>query len=154
MHTYAHMDLIPIYEGLADVNRLRIVHLLSQGPLPVKHLQGILGISQVRVSKHLAYLRKRGMVEVDRNRNWMIYRLPALPSAELTAQVRCLAECASGMPILDADLVARRAIQAEVDQIAASGERSEPTLVAAPSTSSQPAANVGWGLQEDDGYVD
>lgn len=148
------MNLIPIYEGLADVNRLRIVHLLSQGPLAVKHLQGILGISQVRVSKHLAYLRKRGMVEVDRNRNWMIYRLPALPSAGLTAQVKCLAECAPGMPILDADLSARLAIQAEVDRIAASGEGSEPTMEAASPTSSQPAANVGWGLQEEDGYVD
>ncbi len=148
------MNLILIYEGLADVNRLRIVHLLSRGPLAVKHLQGILGISQVRVSKHLAYLRKRGMVEVDRNRNWMIYRLPAKPSAELTAQVKCLAECATGISILDADLAARRAIQAEVDQIAASGERSEPTLGAASPASPQPAANVGWGLQEEEGYVD
>ncbi len=148
------MNLIRIYEGLADVNRLRIVHLLSQGPLAVKHLQGILGISQVRVSKHLAYLRKRGMVEVDRNRNWMIYRLPALPSAELKAQVKCLSECAPGMPILDADLLARRAIQPEVDQVAASGERFEPTTGAAPPTRSQPAANVGWGLQEEEGYVD
>ncbi len=51
------MDLIQIYQCLCDPTRLRILHLLTQTPLCVCHFQEILGEPQVKVSKHLSYLR-------------------------------------------------------------------------------------------------
>jgi DNA-binding transcriptional ArsR family regulator len=54
------MKLVSIYECLCDATRLRLLNLLLQGPLCVCHLQAVLGESQVKISKHLSYLRARG----------------------------------------------------------------------------------------------
>ena len=56
-------SLVQIYECLCDRTRLRILHLLGQGPLCVCHFQEVLGEAQVKVSKHLAYLRARALVD-------------------------------------------------------------------------------------------
>jgi ArsR family transcriptional regulator len=84
------MDLVQIYECFCDRTRLRILHLLADGPLCVCHFQEALGEPQVKISKHLAYLRTRGMVEVTREGNWMIYSLPKEPAPELEKNLRCL----------------------------------------------------------------
>lgn len=87
------MDLVQIYQGFCDRTRLRIVHLLTQSPLCVCHFQTILGESQVKISKHLAYLRERGLVEVERDGNWMVYALPRKRAPELEANLKCLQDC-------------------------------------------------------------
>lgn len=89
------MDLVCIYECLCDRTRLRIVHLLLGGPLCVCHLQDVLRESQVKISRHLAYLRRRGMVKPERCGQWMIYRLPAKRSPLLEANLACLQGCSS-----------------------------------------------------------
>ena len=88
------MELIQIYQCFCDATRLRIIHLLTQGPLCVCHFQDILKLPQVKVSQHLAYLRRKGMVECTRHANWMIYSLPAKPPVELEANLKCLQDCA------------------------------------------------------------
>ncbi len=88
------MNLVQIYQCLCDQTRLRILHLLAEGPLCVCHFQTVLNEPQVKISKHLGYLKVRGMVEVRREANWMIYRLPATPSRELKANLACLQDCA------------------------------------------------------------
>ena len=98
------MELLRIYECLCDPTRLRLLHLLAQGPLCVCHFQSILGEPQVKISKHLGYLRKRSLVEVEREGQWMVYHLPEKPSAELTANLRCLQDCAREIPQLQKDL--------------------------------------------------
>jgi ArsR family transcriptional regulator, arsenate/arsenite/antimonite-responsive transcriptional repressor len=97
------MSLIQIYQCMCDQTRLRILNLLSEGPLCVCHLQEILGEPQVKISKHLAYLKAHGMVEVRREANWMIYRLPDKPSRELKSNLACLQDCAQEEPIFRSD---------------------------------------------------
>jgi len=87
------MSLVRIYECLCDETRLRIIQLLTRGPLCVCHLQAVLGIPQARVSQHLSYLRERGMVQNRREGTWMIYSLPKKPSAELSRHLACLQDC-------------------------------------------------------------
>lgn len=87
------MDLIQIYECLCDRTRLRLLNLLLQGPLCVCHLQEILREPQVKISKHLAYLKSHGLVEAERCANLMIYRLPEKRSAQLQANLACLQDC-------------------------------------------------------------
>lgn len=103
------MELVEIYQCLCDRTRLRILNVLARGPLCVRHLQDILGEPQVKISKHLRYLRKRGMVEATRQGNWMIYRLPQAPSPELSANLACLQDCAAEEDTFrhDADRAAR-----------------------------------------------
>jgi len=151
------MNLVSIHKGLADENRLRIVSLLTHGPLGVKHLQGILGISQVRVSKHLAYLLERGLVEKDRNQNWMLYRLPSVPGAALKAHLDCLRECTRGVAVFEADQAARRAVESEVEHIqrlprrgAVRPQRDTKTVPTQPES----APRVGLGSNGEGDYVD
>jgi len=93
MQTRAPVKLVKIYQCLCDETRLRILRLLGGGELCVCHIQAILGEPQVKVSKHLAYLRARGLVAVRRESNWMIYRIPSRPSAALSANLACLQDC-------------------------------------------------------------
>lgn len=102
------MELVQIYECLCDTTRLRILNLLGQGPLCVCHFQAILGEPQVKISKHLAYLRARGLVEVERQGNRMIYGLPAKPSRELATNLACLQDCATEQAFFRRDLERRR----------------------------------------------
>ncbi len=98
------MDLIQIYQCLCDRTRLRILHLLTQMPLCVCHFQEILDEPQVKISKHLAYLRERGMVEAERDQNWMIYALPKKRDAELAVNLKCLQDCVQTDPTFKSDL--------------------------------------------------
>ena len=97
------MKLIQIYECLCDETRLRILNLLSRQPLCVWQLQEALRAHQVRISKHLAYLRDRQMVESFRQANEIVYHLPRKPSRELVSHLKCLQDCGQESPLLKAD---------------------------------------------------
>jgi len=96
-------ELVTIYECLCDKTRLRILHLLCQGPLCVCHLQDILGEPQVKVSKHLGYLKTHGMVNVRREGNWRIYGLVARRTKALESNLACLQDCAAEDRIFSRD---------------------------------------------------
>ena len=97
------MKLIAIYKCLCDETRLRILSLLSQSPLCVCHIQQVLEKSQVIVSQHLAYLREREMVTVQRHQQWMIYSLPPSPPIELATNLKCLQDCLQTEPVFKKD---------------------------------------------------
>jgi ArsR family transcriptional regulator len=110
------MELIRIYECLCDATRLRILHLLTKGPLCVCHLQVILGEPQAKVSKHLGYLRRHGLVDAHRNGNWRVYRLVMRPSRELRANLACLQDCTREQPWFRRDFDRLRRLQAKGDE--------------------------------------
>jgi ArsR family transcriptional regulator len=101
---FGRVELVKIYECLCDVTRLRLLNVLTQGTLCVCHFQAVLREPQVKISKHLGYLRTRGLVECERRGNWMIYGLPAKPSRELRANLACLQDCAREDPVFRRDL--------------------------------------------------
>ena len=108
------MDLISIYECLCDRTRLRLLHLLLEGPLCVCHFQEVLGADQVKVSKHLAYLRRHRLVVVERAGSRRVYRLPDPPPGALAANLACLRDCAAGDPDLRADARRLQALRARL----------------------------------------
>jgi ArsR family transcriptional regulator len=77
----AQMELV--FKALADTNRLRILGLLLTGEVCVCHIQGALQISQPKASRHLAYLRKAGLVHTRRDGVWIHYRMASLPDPVL-----------------------------------------------------------------------
>jgi DNA-binding transcriptional ArsR family regulator len=107
------MDLIQIYQCFCDATRLRIINLLNHGPLCVCHFQDILKIPQTKVSQHLAYLRKHGLVETTRVANWIIYSLPAKPSPELKSNLKCLQDCVQTDGRFKGDIRRRGSVRAE-----------------------------------------
>jgi ArsR family transcriptional regulator len=108
------MGLIQIYQCLCDLTRLRILNLLTEGELCVCHFQEILGEPQVKVSKHLAYLRTRGLVLARKEANWVIYALPAKPSRELSTNLACLQDCVREDPVFRRDLEKRRKLACSI----------------------------------------
>jgi ArsR family transcriptional regulator, arsenate/arsenite/antimonite-responsive transcriptional repressor len=60
------------FKGLADINRLRIINLLLNGELCGCDIQYVIGASQSNVSRHLAYLKKSGLVS-DRRVGYRVY---------------------------------------------------------------------------------
>ncbi|MHA3775417.1 ArsR/SmtB family transcription factor [Verrucomicrobiota bacterium sgz303538] len=104
MRINTEVKLIEIYQCFCDETRLRIINLLTRGPLCVCHLQELLDEPQVRVSKHLAYMKEKGIVEAERYQNWMIYALPAKRSTELEANLKCLQDCVQTHGVFKADL--------------------------------------------------
>jgi ArsR family transcriptional regulator, arsenate/arsenite/antimonite-responsive transcriptional repressor len=63
------------FQALADGTRLRILGLLMGGEVCVCNLHESLGMSQPKVSRHLAYLRRAGLVSARREGLWVHYRL-------------------------------------------------------------------------------
>ena len=74
-----------LFKALADATRLRILGLLLTGEVCVCDIHESLKIPQSKASRHLAYLRKSGLVETRRDGLWIHYRLGALPDPVLAA---------------------------------------------------------------------
>ena len=64
-----------LFQALGDATRLRILGLLLTGEVCVCHVHQSLGVSQPKASRHLAYLRRAGLVETRRHGQWVYYRL-------------------------------------------------------------------------------
>lgn len=60
---------------MADPTRLRILSLLQEGELCVCDVMSVLKEPQSKISRHLAYLRKSGMVQTRKQGLWMYYSL-------------------------------------------------------------------------------
>jgi ArsR family transcriptional regulator len=115
------MKLVKIYECLCDLTRLRLIHLLQQGPLCVCHFQEVLREPQVKISKHLGYLRQRGLVTAERQGNWMAYALPATPGRELQSNLACLQDCVQEDPIFRADRARREKLVPKIAKVRVGG---------------------------------
>ena len=64
-----------VFKALADKTRLRILALLGKNEVCVCHVHDSLGLPQPTVSRHLAYLRRSGLVNARRDGVWMHYRV-------------------------------------------------------------------------------
>ena len=80
--------LTTVYAALADLTRLRILSLLSEDEICVCHIHASLDVPQPTASRHLAYLRKSGLVETRRDGIWMHYRLAPIDNPVIAAVVK------------------------------------------------------------------
>lgn len=84
-----------VLKAFADPVRLRLMNLLAgaDGEICVCHLQGALGLPQPTVSRHLAYLRRHGLVEGRRDGLWVHYRLARQEEGLPRILLGCLGVC-------------------------------------------------------------
>src|SRR5207253_5632965 len=68
-------EMETLFKALADGTRLRILGLLMTGEVCVCHIHESLKISQPKASRHLAYLRRAGLVTARREGLWVHYQL-------------------------------------------------------------------------------
>lgn len=66
---------VEIFKACADETRLRILVLLGEGQLCVCEIVDVLDMPQGKISRHLAVLRRAGLVEDERRGTWIHYSL-------------------------------------------------------------------------------
>jgi ArsR family transcriptional regulator len=78
-------EMETVFKALADSTRLRILGLLLAGEVCVCHIHEALRIPQPKASRHLAYLRRAGLVTARRAGTWMHYQLADVPDPVMSA---------------------------------------------------------------------
>jgi len=74
-------DLALLFVALSDRTRLRLLNLMDGKEVCVCYFVEILGQSQPKISRHLAYLRRAGIVTARREGKWMHYKIVKPASA-------------------------------------------------------------------------
>jgi ArsR family transcriptional regulator, arsenate/arsenite/antimonite-responsive transcriptional repressor len=92
-----------VLKALADRTRLRILALLAAGEICVCHIHTALEVPQPTASRHLAYLKKSGLVEDRKVGLWKHYRLKPMSDAAVQAVVDSAVRAASGTVAVSRD---------------------------------------------------
>lgn len=67
--------MVELFKTLGDLNRLRLLHLLTGNSLCVCELETLLGLTQSNVSRHLKRLRDAGCITASKEGQWIHYTL-------------------------------------------------------------------------------
>jgi ArsR family transcriptional regulator len=80
-----------LFKALADQTRLRLINLIGNDEVCVCFFVEVLKVNQPKISRHLAYLRRAGVVSARREGKWIHYRLVEPPdphAANIFREVR------------------------------------------------------------------
>lgn len=105
-HSVATPDIDPdtVFRALCDRTRLRILNLLRSGELCVCDLVAVLDVPQPTASRHLAYLRKAGLVTARKEGLWHYYRLMPASTTFHERLLECVEAAVAIAPELEADV--------------------------------------------------
>jgi ArsR family transcriptional regulator, arsenate/arsenite/antimonite-responsive transcriptional repressor len=81
-------DMERFFQALGDNTRLRLLNLMGDQEICVCYFVEILAQGQPKISRHLAYLRRAGIVEARREGKWMHYRIVMPPNVGATQVLR------------------------------------------------------------------
>src|SRR6185369_13323311 len=84
----AAASLDRVFSALADETRRRILGLLASGEICVCHIHEALDVPQPTASRHLAHLRKAGLVATRKDGLWVHYRLADLNDPAINGVLR------------------------------------------------------------------
>jgi ArsR family transcriptional regulator len=86
MAARSSFDMEQFFQALGNRTRLRLLNLMGEQELCVCYFIEVLGQPQPKISRHLAYLRRAGMVTARREGKWMHYRI-AMPQHAGAARI-------------------------------------------------------------------
>ena len=92
-----------LYMALADRTRLRLLNLMREQEVCVGYFTDVLGDSQPKISRHLAYLRNADIVEARRQGKWMHYRIKWPDDREITGVIDSALRSISTQPDCQTD---------------------------------------------------
>ena len=150
---YNDLMLAQWHRCLGNSDRLRIVHLLALKTLPVTAVQKVVSTSQVVVSKHLAYLYKRGIIDRNRVGNMVLYGVAKNQTPALALVINCLKECAAHVEVLQRDAAALQNVETALLQ---PRPKKQPPSRASKKTRPPVAAGQSdnWLFHGGDEYID
>lgn len=92
-----------MFRAFADETRLRIIHLLTRDELCVCDIMKVISAPQPKISRHLAYLKRAGLVTDRKEGSWRYYSLAKPASAFQKRLVECVGRCLDEAPVLKRD---------------------------------------------------
>jgi len=99
-----------LFRAFADPTRLRVLSLLLDKELCVCDLCEVLEEIQPKISRHLAYLRRAGLITSRQDGRWIHYRITTTPTPIQKALLRCVGSCLRDFDILRHDLAELKAL--------------------------------------------
>ena len=79
-------DIELFFAALADKTRLRLLNLIGDDEVCVCYFVEVIGTNQPKISRHLAYLKRAGLVSMRKDWKWSHYRITE-PKNEYAAEV-------------------------------------------------------------------
>jgi ArsR family transcriptional regulator len=97
-------NLARVFKALSDESRLRIINILvHSGELCVCDIERVMGFTQTKVSRHLSYLKRAGLVDDRRQGLWMLYSIARPKNEEHRQLLDCLHEILKSNPVARRD---------------------------------------------------
>ena len=97
-------NLEQVFRALGNSTRLRLLHLMHGREICVCYLVEVLDVPQPKISRHLAYLRRAGLVLARREGKWMHYRLASQLNRHTSDILRTTLDSISREPQMQRDL--------------------------------------------------
>jgi ArsR family transcriptional regulator len=120
-----------MFRAFSDRTRLRVLHLLREGEMCVADLVTVLRVEQPSASRHLAYLRKAGLVSVRKTGLWKYYSLAPAQTPFHQKLLECLACCFEEVPEIQKDQIRAKKVRAKggccPDTTIAKSQKVEPS---------------------------
>jgi ArsR family transcriptional regulator, arsenate/arsenite/antimonite-responsive transcriptional repressor len=140
-------DMETVFKALADATRLRVLGLLLTGEVCVCHIHDSLKIPQPKASRHLAYLRKAGLVETRRDGLWVHYRMAELSDPVLETIHRTVTHALRHLDVVRKDVERLHKLtgcclpadEGTPSFACCGGERQAPASTGAPAIRIEPA---------------
>jgi ArsR family transcriptional regulator len=98
-----YLDLELLFSALADRTRLRLLNLMGEDEVCVCFFVEVLQTNQPKISRHLAYLKRAGIVESRREGLWMHYRVVETDKEDINNILRGVRETIAKDPEMMAD---------------------------------------------------
>ena len=92
-----------LFKAFADETRLRLLNLLAQRDHCVCEFQSILRVPQPKISRHLAYLRRSGLVQETRHGKMIMYSLARPTNSIHETLLKCVRGCFQDIDFLKRD---------------------------------------------------
>ena len=92
-----------LFRAFSDRTRLRLLHLVRDEEVCVGDLVKVLRVPQPTASRHLAYLRRAGLVIARRDGLWSYYSLAQAKGQFHQSLLACLESCFAEVPELESD---------------------------------------------------
>ncbi len=101
-----------MFRALADESRVRLLNLLLEGEICVCDLGEALALPQPRISSHLIYLKRAGLVTMRRDGKWRHYAVPDDLNGVRAKLLDCVRSSLREVDVLQRDLARLRRLRA------------------------------------------
>jgi ArsR family transcriptional regulator len=129
------INLASLFAALADPTRLRLLNLMAGREVCVCYFVEILGQGQPKISRHLAYLRKAGIVAARREGKWMHYSICPPADAAAASILAAVQASFNRDAQMQADLAKLDSARTAPQQLVVPEGAPRPVLIAAPRES-------------------